>query len=93
MGPIRFYVPLRDESWWASRMNEQFVWVTPRPVASGRHQGGQTEYKGVCNFWNQISTENSNVTQNSCKRVCVFAKKRRNSVKSNAAVRRFSNVR
>ena len=64
-----------------------------RPVASGRHQGGQKKYKGGRNFWKQILTDNFIVTQNSCKRVCFFAKKRRNSVKSNAAVRLFSNVR
>ena len=45
------------------------------------------------NFWKQILTDNFIVTQNSCKRVGFFAEKCRNAVKSNAAVRLFSNVR
>ena len=61
--------------------------VVIRPVASGRHQRGQKKYKRGRNFWKQILTDIRIVTQNSGKRVCFFAKKRRNSVKSNAAVR------
>ena len=55
------------------------VRVFNRPVASGRHQGGPMKYKEGANFWKQILTDNFIVTQNSCKRLCFFAKKRRNS--------------
>ena len=58
----------------------------PSSVAEEIQEGGR-------NFWKQILTDNFIVTQNICKRVCFFAKKRRNSVKSNAALRLFSNVR
>ena len=49
--------------------------------------------EGGRNFWKQILTDIFILIQNSCERVCFFAKKRRNSVKSNARVRLFSNVR
>ena len=62
-----------------------------RPVASGRHQEGQKKYEGGVTIGSKYEV-NFIVTQNSCKRVCFFAKKRRNSVMSNAAVRLFSNV-
>ena len=52
---------------------------------------GQKKYKR----WSNIRKQRYIliVTQNSCKRICFFAKERRNSIKSNAAVRLFSNVR
>ena len=66
----------------------------PYHLPAGRsHQVGAEEMQGGRNFWKQILTDHFIVTQNSCKRVCFFAKKRRNSVKSNAAVRLVSNVR
>ena len=54
---------------------------------------GAEEIQGGRNFWKQILTDHFIVTQWSCKRVCFFVKKRRDSIKSNAAVRLFSNVR
>ena len=55
--------------------------------------GGAEEIQGVVTFGSKLLTDNFIVTKNSCKRVCFFAKKRRNSVKSNTAVRLFWNVR
>ena len=66
----------------------QFV----RPVAQARSQ--QPPSRGGRRNREQILTDNFIVTQNNCKQVSMlFAKKRRNSVKSDAAARLFSNVR
>ena len=65
-----------------------------RPVASGRHQGGQENYKrGGVTFGSKYSLINLLLLKTAASEYAFLAKKRRNSVKSNAAVRLLSNVR